>query len=190
MVNEAFKQIIAQVIGYSFSMFLGVGVILFLQRGFLLKFIRVKSSMGRLVLIRIKQIAHWDYAIGAWDEGDLLYGPKGKKKRINNITSSDLDRSLGINWIDIDGKDYCILPHGNTDAISGFDPVKQEALVTRALYNPPIADMKDNIIIVLIILALIAAALSAFFGYNILNEVALLKSSVEGLKSGLIVATG
>ena len=188
-MNEAFKAIIYQALGYSFAMFMGIGIIAFLQRGFLFKFIKVKASMGKLVLIRVRQVSHWDYHIGKWDEQDLIFGGKKDKKRINNITNKELYRSLGLNWVDLDGKTWSILPPTDTKGITGFDPEKQESLVTRALYKPPIEELKDTIIIVLIVVAILAGGLSAFFGFNILNEVGVLKATIESLKQGMVVAT-
>lgn len=188
-MNEALKAVLYQTLGYSFAMFLGLGILAFLQRGFLLKFIRVKASLGRLVLIRIKQVTHWDYKVGKWEEGDLIFGGKKDKKRINNIKPDDIYRSLGINWVDLDGKEWCILSPANTEAIEGFDPEKQESLVTRALYKPPIEDIKDKAIIIICLAALAAGAASAYFGYNILNEVGVIKTIVESIPKGAVVPT-
>jgi len=193
-MNEAFKTVLYQALGYSVAMIMGIGILSFLQRGFLFKFLTVKASLGKKVLIRIRQVTTWDYKVGHWDEQDLIFGSKKDKKRINNITPEHLYRSLGVNWIDLDGKEWCILPPKDIQGVTGFDPEKQESLVTRALYKPPIEDMQQKIILFLVIGAIIAAAASAYFGYNILNEVALLKQMIQGVSDsmtqGIVVPTG
>lgn len=188
-MNEALRAVLYQAIGYGFAMFLGVGILAFMQRGFLIKFLIVKASLGRKVLIRVRGVHHWMYYVGNWAEGDLIFGSKKDKKRINNIASADLYRSLGLNWVDLDGKTWEILPPNTTDSKNAFDPEKQESLVTRALYKPPIEDIKDKILLILVILAIVAGAVSAYFGYNILNEVGTLQANIAGLKSGLVVPT-
>jgi len=192
-MNEPLKAIIYQALGYSIAMLLGIGILVFLQRGFLLKFLRVKASLGKLVLIRVRQVNHWDYHVGNWNEQDLIFGGKKGKKRINNIKNEHLYRSLGINWVDLDGKVWAILPPASTEAVGGFDPEKQESLVTRALYAPPMEDLKNKIVLVLIVLAIVMGAASAYFGYNILNQVGILSTDIASLKSliqaGAVVAT-
>lgn len=193
-MNEGFKQIIYQTLGYSVSMIIGLIIIAFMQRGFLFKFLVVKASMGKKILIRIKEVRHWDYAVGNWSEQDLVFGSKKERKRINNILPEHIYRSLGLNWIDLDSKKWAIISTNNTEAVSGFDPEKQEALVTRALYKPPIEDTKDKVILVLIVLGVVIGAIGVYLSYNVLNEVGIIKGIVQTISTkvteGIVVPTG
>lgn len=189
-MNENLKAVLYQALGYSMAMMLGLGIVSFLQRGFLFKFIMVKASMGRKILIRLKLVTHWDYAVGSVDEGDLVWGKKDKRKRVNNIKQDHIYRSLGVNWIDLDGKDYSILPPHDNTAIEGFDPEKQESLITRALYKPPMDDPQKKIILVLMVVLIVLSLASVYFAYNILNQVGVMKAAVDSLKAGMVVATG
>jgi len=192
-MDEVIKGLLYQVLGYGFSMLLGVGILSFLQRGYLLKFIKVKSSMGKLVLLRIKEVSHWSYCIGKWEEGDLIFKMNKEKKRLSNVESSDLYRSLGIYWMDIDSKTWNILSVKEGNNKTGFDPEKMESLVTRALYKPPIDDVRNKIMMVLIVASILAGLISAYFGYNILNEMGTLTNAVNNVQStvaqGFVVGT-
>lgn len=186
-MNELFKAILFQAMGYLFALILGVGILGLLMRGFLLKFINVKASLGRKVLVRVREVAIWRYYIGKFDEQDLIIGGKKDRKRINNIHKDHIYRSLGINWIDLDGKTWAILPPHSVEGVTGFDPEKQESLVTRALYKPPLEDMQTRYILFISLGALLAGAVAAYFSYNILNDVQVLQESVNSLKAGLVL---
>lgn len=189
-MNEALYAVIIQTVGYSISMIIGIGVLSFLLRGFLFKFIKVKASLGRKILVRVREVTHWEYYVGRWEEHDLIIGSKKKQKRINNISSDHIYRSIGISWIDLDGKDWSILPPKDTKAIEGFDPEKMESLIVRALYKPPTEDTKDKIIIILCIGAFIAAAVSAYFGFVTLEKIDIVNSAISTLQIGQVVPTG
>jgi len=189
-MNEALQAILIQTLGYGVALVIGIGIITFLQRGFFFKFLKVKASLGRKVLVRLRQVTHWEYFVGRWEEQDLIIGRGKKKKRINNVEQQHIYRSIGIFWVDLDGKTYAVLPPNDTTAIEGFDPEKQESLITRALYKPPIEDKKNELIMVLVIAALIAAAASAYFGYTTLNKMDMVTAAIDGLKSGLVIPTG
>lgn len=189
-MNEAFSAVLYQTFGYSIATIIGIGVIAILQRGFFFKWLKVRASLGRLILVRIRAINRWYYEVGSIEENDLVFGKKADRKRISNVFDDYFYRSMGMSWINLDGSKWCVLMPNSTSAIEGFDPEKQESLVTRALYKPQIADRKEQIIMMMIAFALLAALISAYFGYNTLNKVGMLKATIDGLKNGLAVATG
>jgi len=190
IMNEAFKEILYHALGYFVSFIFAIVIFSFLQRGFLFKFIKVKASLGRKVLVRIKEVNHWIYEVGHWNEGDLIFGGKKARKRINNTKSEHIYRSLGISWIDIDSKKYNIISPADNEAIVGFDPEKQESLVTRALYKPPLDDNMKKIMMLLAFITLAGVGLTLYFVYNMNNMLGVLTQTIENLRAGLVVPTG
>jgi len=189
-MEEALKAVLIQTLGYAVAMFAGLIGIGFLQRGFFFPWFKVRASLGKKILIRVRQVSHWEYFVGSWNEQDIIFGDKKNRKRVNNVTREHIYRSLGINWVDFDGKTWSILPTASTEAVTGFDPEKQESLVTRALYKPPLDDVKDKIVILLLILAIVGAGASAYFGYVNAQKIEAVRLAVESLSNGLVVPTG
>jgi len=191
-MNEMLRQVLTQTAGYAVAMFGGLFILGFLQRGFMLKFLIVRASLGRKILVRIQHLTHWGYAVGIWSEGDLIIGKKGDRKRISNVSTDDIYRSLGIAWVDLDGKKWCILPHVSTVAVSGHDPEKMESLITRAMYKPPLDDQQKLIkfVLVLVLMAILVAGVSAYLSYSGLQKIEGLVPLLNSLKQGLVVPTG
>lgn len=188
-MNEFFLAILYQALGYALGIGIGFGVCAFFMRGFLFKFLAVRASFGKKALVRVHNVTHIDYYVGRFDEGDLVIGKKDKAKRINNIQADYVYRSMNLNWIDLDGKTWAVVKP-NLDGVTGFDPEKQESLITRALYKPPIDDIKQKVIYVMIIAAIAAGAASAYFSFQCLNSLDGVMASLDSLRNGLVVATG
>lgn len=186
-MNEFFKEILFQALGYGVSILLAFFILTVILRGFLLKYIRVRASLGRLVLIKIRGVTTWSYEVGKFNEGDLVFGKKKERKRINNIKPEYIYRSIGINFIDVDGEKWAILPPHNTEGVPGFDPEKQESLVTRALYKPSLNDPKIQIALVLLVIAIVVGGVGAYFGYNILNNTGFILDKVGQCTAGAVV---
>ena len=189
MVNEIQLAIIYQALGYLMSTLIGIAIIGFLQRGFFIPYLRVRSSLGKFVLVKIRAVNRWYYDVGKLDQSDLVFGKKKERKRINNVKDIHFYRSLGITWVNIDEETNAILTP-DLKGVTGFDAEKQESLLVRALFKPSLEDHRNKIIMVLILAAILAAGLSAYFSYNILNEMGALRAGVDSLKAGLVVATG
>ena len=188
-MNEIQKAILYQALGYLVATFIGIGVIALLQRDFFFKYLKVRASLGKKILVKIRAVNRWYYEVGEINEGDLVFGSKKQRKRINNTKDNYFYRSMGIAWVNIDEEKNAIL-EPNLTGVTGFDAEKQESLLVRALYKPSLDDNKEKIILILLVLAIVAAGISAYFGYNVLNQLEVLKGTLNAIKSGMVVATG
>lgn len=151
----AWNPIIVQALYYGAVLVLGFFLVNFIQRGFFLKFLRVRMSLGRLVLIKIREVNRDLYATGEIIEGFLVFKQKtaGGKKETKRVSipkdKAIFYRTIGITMVDIDSErnSFCTIDY---EAADGFDAVKFQDLYLRALYKPALLDANQKLIIVLI----------------------------------------
>lgn len=126
-----------------------VGLVLFvpfifanwLTKGMLIKLMKVVASRGTKLLVEVIHPIQNYYTIGEVKEGALFCKDKAtklsrevKQKRIN-VNPDDVFRSWGVNCLRYDETGNRIVkPNFNT--VTGFDAIKQENLLIRALYDP------------------------------------------------------
>lgn len=174
---QAFYYGILMVITIAF-----MGVIL---KGFLFKYLKVRLSFGKYVLVKIRSALRDYYQVGWVEDGFLCF--KNAKRTIRLAISNDdklFYRSLAVNWIDVDENKNAI---AKTDysAISGYDAKKYSDLYTRALERPQVSSSQEKIIIVLcIVIALISIA-AAILSYNNMVKVEELSRNLPQMISGL-----
>lgn len=183
--------IIIQTISYAVVLVLALIIISFLQRGFFWKYVRVRLSFGRFVLVKIRAVNRDYYSVGSVEEGFLLFKIGKHFKRLVIPDGSYFYRSLGISWCDVDDTTGGIAKL-DFSGVAGFDPVKYNNLYLRALYTPKTGeDMLEKIVIAgLIVLGLLIIAVG-FFVYNMSNDITAIKGTVATLKAGTVItATG
>jgi len=163
--------------------FLIIGITLvavgFIQNGFFWKFLNVKLSSGKNILVKIKEVQRHYYRVGTIIDGQLIYKlAKKDVKRISIPTDETvIYKSLGIDFIDVDGITNSIKTV-NYEAVTGFDSVKMNDLFIRALSKPKL-DETDKII-VLILLGIIVIAVGVVI-FNILDQ----SQQIEFIKNQL-----
>jgi len=164
---------------------LGLG---FIQKGFLFRFIKVRASFGKLVLVKIREINQDDYRIGEIEEGYLIYTTKGKNKKRIKIPrdKTAIYKSMGVNFIDVDNEKNAIC-YVDYEAVCGFDAEKNNDLLTRALYKPKIADNKDKLMLGLLIILIIVVGIVGYMVVmqsesiaTILTQLGNMKGSITG----------
>ena len=199
-MNEIFKSLLLQVFYYGiFGVLILAGVSLLL-RGFFFKYLKVRASLGRRVLVQIIEINRHDYAVGDITEGKLVFTQKiqGKKER-KEIAIKDanlLYRGLGITWANFDSKtNNLINPFGIT--MSGFDAVEISNMFDRLINKPSLIDNKTKILILMMVLVGIISIVIGFMTYKNYKSVALMQNgiqaiqgSLESLKQGMLVPGG
>jgi len=154
------------------------------MRGFFWQFLRVKVSLGKFVLVKIRAVNRDYYRVGRVHEGFLVYKPTKHEKRISIPDSSVFYRSLGISWVDLDDeKNALVKPDFST--VTGFDAIKYNNLYLRALYSPKIADTMEKIIIGLLVLAVILIAINLFFTYNGYDAIGIIKQNIQSLPASV-----
>jgi len=150
---------------YAIVLFLGFFIVAFIQRGFFLKFLRVKISFGRLIMVKVKSVNRDHYSVGRVEDNFLLFKLYKDWRRLTIPGAFVFYRSLGVSWVDIDEErnalccpDYSTLP--------GYDAVKFSDLLKRALQKPAITDNKDKLVFAGLLLIIILIAFMFFFLYK------------------------
>jgi hypothetical protein len=143
-------DILVQVFCYAIIIVLSFFCFSVLLKGFLWNYIKVRSSFGKYVLLKIKAINRDYYAVGKIEGEFLIFNINKEERRIKINSSRDIYRCLSVGCLDIDESKNCIIS-SNAESVAGFDAVKYNELYLRALYKPVIMDKKDQLILLLVI---------------------------------------
>ena len=109
----------------------------FLTHGFLHQYLRVKTSRGRLILVKCYDVTDSFYKAGKIDtRRNLIVKDRlGKKHTFSKINSSYVGRELGVNRIEVDLVNGSIIKK-DFSASTGFDLTAIDELINRALMLP------------------------------------------------------
>ena len=171
---------------YAVVMLLSVLVLGLTMRGFLFKYLRVRMSFGRLILVKIRGISRDHFVVGFIDESFLVYKHKKEEKRINLKDKNAIYRSVAVSWIDVDEQTNAVC---NVDysPVEGFDAIKYQNLYIRALYRPTIQTNKERMLLLLVIGAAVCALVAAWLGWVNMQNTATIYEVVKNLKGSAIV---
>ena len=142
---------------------------------FFFKYIKVRASRGKKILIRVVgQIS--DYPIvGEPVEGSLKFKDRTKADKILQLPQGAVSKFLGINWVMVNEELNAVyLP--DLKGVSGFDAIRYNNLYLRALYKPPTLDNKQK----LMFFGIIAIILGLVLVYIKLGDIS---SSITALKT-------
>lgn len=172
----------AYLISYTVVLIIAFGLIAFLQRGFFWSWMRVKTSYGRLVLIKVRTLTTEIYRVGEIKEGTLNYTIYKHKRMINNITPDCIYRNISVNCIDVDDEKNAVMRR-DYSAVSGFDAIKQADYIERAEKKPVLNDTEQQLKILLIIVIVVGGLvlIGLFFNYQILSRINLIGEMVSKL---------
>src|SRR4030042_3601616 len=144
-MNTILVGILIQAACYGAAMVIPIFLISFLMRDFFFKFFKVKASMGKKVMVKIRTSLIDYFAIGEFKDGQLYFKSHKDKKIINVPADAKVFyRSLGINWVDLNETDNS-LSSNDYAAIGGFDAQKFSDLYERALMKPAIVPTQEKI---------------------------------------------
>ena len=161
IINPTFEQTIY----YGIVMLITIFLVGIFQKGFFFYFLRCKLSFGRLILIKLRAINRDHYAVGRIEEGFIIFNSPAGVKRIRIKDSSYFYKSIGIMWIDIE-EETNALCKANYSTASGFDAIKHEELLTRALYKPGLNDKSQKIMLGLLVMAVAGLVILGFLIYK------------------------
>jgi len=163
--------VFVQTIYYAIVMCFGIFIIALLQKGFLFPYLKVRASFGRLVLVKIRSINRDYFRPGKIHEGYLLFKDleEKKQKRIALKDSSAFYKCLAVNWIDLDEMKNCIVRHSDNRSIDGFDAIKYQDLLKRALMRPTLEDKKEKIMLIMLAGVLLACVVIGYLAYQDYN---------------------
>lgn len=160
------NDLVAITLGYSVVFFLAVFLINWITGGFVFKYLIVKAGRGSKALVEVYGLSHTYLKVGKID-GDLLYYKNlDKRKKIILIKKGCIFRKLGVPNILVDDEKNGVIDI-DFKAIEGFDAIKLDNIIVRALTMPQITDNKDKIIMLVIAIGIIGVL--AFLGFKIIN---------------------
>jgi len=157
------------------------------QKGFLWKYLKVRASFGRLILIKARAINQDYFKVGEVSENMLVFHKLDDKIKIQlDSKANPIYRCLGIQWVDWD-EETNNLSKTDYSTVASWDANKFSNLLKRALMRPAIGDNKEYILIVLCILAIVAGAIGIYLGFR---NYQLITALARGLPEWLNAAKG
>lgn len=178
-----------QMIYYLVVMVLGWFFVGFIQRGFFLRYVRVKLSFGRLIMVKIRALNRDYFRIGKTEEGFLVFKGTDGHRRISIKDRDVFYRVMGTIWVDVDDEKGALVKP-NFSTVTGFDAEKYDNLYKRTLYKPAIADNKDKIIFGALVILLIVTALAVVLAYKNSTQIDAVIQAVNSLKESSIQMGG
>lgn len=174
-------------ISYAAILVGGFVLVNWLSNGFLLVLMRVKATRGRKVLIIVKSKLQNYFVIGKVVEGFLIFRDNACKlegresfKRIT-VPNGAVFRMFMVNCVWFDEERNCIL-RPDLKGVTGFDAIKWNNILIRALKKPKIEDNKILMIIILIVVILVFFGVIAIFVK--VNQLQQLIQSINTIASG------
>lgn len=174
-----FAEIMLQAAYYGVAMIMVLGFVGVIQKGFFWKYLKVRLSFGKKVIIKLRTPLIDRFAVGWVEDGQLVYKQKktDKRKKITNRVSlagetNFFYRCLAVNWIDVDEEkgSPCKTDYS---AVTGHDLEKESNVAARALTRPAETSNQEKIMM----LALIGIAIGiVVVGYLAYTNSALLQS--------------
>lgn len=190
MVNEFQSAILVQSAYYGVTIVLTLVAAGLFQRGFFWKYVKVRLSFGRLLMVKIKTVLSDHFAVGRIEDGFLLFKLRGDTLRLSIDDPQSIYRCTAINWVDVDEKTNSILL-ADYSAVSGYDARKFDNLFVRCLTRPTIGEAKDKIILIAVIIVGLLAAGGLFLSFQTYDQVSHISGVVlDGVKAALSNALG
>ena len=146
--------IIAQMIYYFIVFMLAWLIMGMIMKGFMISYIRVRASFGRLIMIKVRALPQDYYKVGKVEEGFLVFKDKNKDVKRTAIKREEIYRCLGVNQVDYDSETGGLGTY-DFSTLEGFDPEKFENLLTRTLYKPSLEDPTKDFKIVKVMLVIL-----------------------------------
>lgn len=155
---------------YILSFGLGIGLIWFFTGDFLSSFLKVKSSRGKFVLVKVRGNVTDYYRVGKIVDGMLKYKDSVKESKTLTWNSLGLYRSMNVNCVDVDEESNNIASR-DYSFVSGHDAKKTDDLMQRCLYKPSMLNTEQKIILGLLIVAVAGIGLVGFLVFGISADV-------------------
>lgn len=170
------SEMIGIMVSYLMVIILAFFMIGFWFRGLFISFLKVKLSVGKLILVVVKSYTNNYYKAGQITDSLLRFKGRDKKKVSIQMPEQDCTYRLGtVNAINYDENTGLIMKPDLT-GLETYDPHKMDSLYTRCLYQPTIFDSKEKIIVIMLALILIGMIILGYLDYQILKQMGALKT--------------
>ena len=155
---------------YAFMVALVMLLMSAIMHGFMWKYLKVRASFGRLILIQVRTPFNRYFSIGRVQDDFLIYKKENKQEVRLSITNEGIPyyRCMGIAWITID-EGTGVIDSPDFQAVTGFDQEKFSNLYERALMRPSIGNTWEKtlfVICIIILIAIVADIYLSYCGYN------------------------
>lgn len=162
------NEIITQTL-YFIGSYIGLVVVLlwglnWLSKGWLLTFIKVKSSKGKLILTIVHSVTDIYFKFGSFDGAAFKFKDReGKERIIADVANNDnvVFQTMGVYALNYDiVKDKLLTK--TLQSQNEIDSSVTDALINRAIQAPQITDKKELIIILLTAMCLVGIVVACF----------------------------
>jgi len=185
-----FGQIMLQTLYYGIVAVLSIGVCSLLLKGFFWKYVKVRSSFGKLILVKIRTPLRDFFAVGYIRDSFLIFKLDKKERRLAIDQNKKLFyRSLAVTWVDVD-EEKGALSTVDYSAVTGFDAVKYNNLYVRALTQPQVAKNMDRLLIFGIIGLCVGLVIVIYLVYINQQNIKLVLEQLPALQNALATAKG
>lgn len=189
-MNELFENVMIQALYYGVWGFICILFVAVLQRGFFYNYLKVRTSFGRLVMVKIRSPLRDYFARGEVMEGFLVYKIKRGFRDYDTIrlnipqNGQIFYKALSVAWCDVDDEKHAICQTDYT-VVSGYDAVKNNNLHTRALMKPTIASGQEKLMLILIVVAILIGLIACYLSYMGYANASALKIELPGMLKNL-----
>lgn len=185
-MNAIVVQLITQMIYYMIVVIICLLGISLMLKGFFWKYVKVRMSFGRLLLVKPRSVLSDYCEIGKVEDGFLIYKVKtvdGKSEKRMKIdpNAKYIYRFLAVNWIDVDEEKNCLCKCDYTP-VDGFDAKKFSDLLIRCIQKPAIMNNLDKIIIAGLLLVGLLALAGIIFGYLNMKNSENIIQAINGMR--------
>lgn len=181
-MDEFLKEIIMISVSYVAVIAIGFGVINWLSQGFLTKFVRVRASRGKLVLLKVVSSTDIYFRTGKISEKSLRYKARNQKEeKLVPVPDNILYNSMGVWCLDIEEDSNAVI-NKKGEKIESYDAEKYEQLFIRALYKPALMDRNEKIILIMLAVAILGLFIVFFYVRQTDQNIFLMKEQLAALK--------
>ena len=191
-MSQMFNQILLQTLYYAIVMLLSIGIISLLLKGFFWKYVKVRMSFGRFILVKVRSSIRDYFCIGRIEENNLVYKRKTEKGKINVRikipAKNSFYRALAVLWADVDEATNAICATDYTP-MEGYDAEKFDALLTRALMKPSVKSSMEKLILVALGGLVLVTVFVGYLAYLSYSNTQIVPQMLPSIKSACSSAT-
>jgi len=189
-MNEIFSSVMIQALYYGLWGAMCLFFVGAFMRGFFVNYFKVRTSFGKLVMVKVRSPLRDYFCRGEVIEGFLVYKIKRGFRDFDTIRLNipqDINpfyKCMSVAWVDVDDEKHAIV-RTDYSAVAGYDAVKNNNLHTRALMKPTIASGQEKIMMVLIVVAIILGFIACYLAYLGYANASALRLEMPGLLRNL-----
>jgi hypothetical protein len=161
-------ELIQQItIGASCLLLFVIVFINFYLKGFLFKYMGVRASNNRKILLQVHTKTGYYYVAAKLSNGTLQYKSRDKVQRsYTNIPQEAVSSLLGVRTLTMDEDQGTIFLPGQNKEAHGNDAERFDDMLLTAYMKPARNDKKIVLIIILVAAVAFIALAAAYFGYK------------------------